>query len=182
MKAVPLGTSNTYAVYCLPQPLISKRHLRIQQMSLSRSLQLLTKARVPCARAFASSTLTPINTEKAPAAVGPYSQAVAANGFIYVSGQLPLDTATKKFVSDTDVSLQAKKCLENMSEILKAANSDMSKVVKTTILLADIADFPKVNAVYAEFFKAPYPARATFAVKALPLGALVEIEAVAVPK
>ena len=120
-----------------------------------------------------------IHTENAPAAVGPYSQAIAANGMIFVSGQLPLDPKTMKFVSDTDVALQTKQCLTNMKAILESAGSGMDKVCKTTILLHDIADFPKVNAAYAEFFKTTLPARATYAVKGLPMGALVEIEAVA---
>jgi 2-iminobutanoate/2-iminopropanoate deaminase len=120
-----------------------------------------------------------IHTDNAPAAVGPYSQAMSANGMIFVSGQLPLDPATMKFVHDTDVTLQTKQCLANMKAILESTGSSMDKVAKTTILLADIADFPKVNAAYAEVFTKTLPARATFAVKDLPLGARVEIEAVA---
>ena len=130
-------------------------------------------------RAFAS-TPVKIHSDAAPAAVGPYSQAVAANGIIWVSGQLPIDPKTGKFNSDTDVALQTAQCLKNMEMTLKAGNSNLDHVVKTTILLADMADFPKVNEVYASFFKKLLPARATYAVKGLPKGALVEIEAVAV--
>jgi 2-iminobutanoate/2-iminopropanoate deaminase len=129
-----------------------------------------------------SSKVQKVHTDKAPAAVGPYSQATRANGMIFVSGQLPLDPVTMKFNSETDVALQAHQCLTNMKNILEAANSDMNHVMKTTILLNDIGDFAKVNKVYAEFFVQNLPARACYAVDKLPLGALVEIEAVAVEK
>ena len=120
-----------------------------------------------------------IHTENAPAAIGPYSQAIAAGNTIYVSGQLPIDPATGAFAGD-DITSQTRQSLTNMKNILIEAGTDMSAVVKTTVLLADIADFAAMNAVYAEFFSAPYPARAAFQVACLPKNALVEIECVAV--
>lgn len=122
---------------------------------------------------------TAIHTEHAPAAIGPYSQAVKAGNIIYISGQLPVIPATGEF-SGPDIASQTRQSLTNIQNILKEAGADMSKVVKTTVLLADIKDFAAMNAVYAEFFTEPYPARAAFQVAAIPKGALVEIEAVAV--
>jgi len=120
-----------------------------------------------------------IATESAPKAIGPYSQGIRASGnFVFVSGQLGLDPKTGDFAAP-DVEGQTQRALENMGEILKAANSSFDKVVKTTILLKDIADFPKVNAVYGRFFPNEPPARATYAVAALPKNGLVEIEAIA---
>ena len=120
-----------------------------------------------------------IHTENAPAAIGPYSQAIQAGNTIYVSGQLPIDPATGAFAG-SDIASQTRQSLTNMKNILIEAGTDMSAVVKTTVLLADIADFAAMNAVYAEFFSAPYPARAAFQVACLPKNALVEIECVAV--
>ena len=120
-----------------------------------------------------------IHTENAPAAIGPYSQAIQAGNTIYVSGQLPIDPATGAFAGN-DIASQTRQSLTNMKNILIEAGTDMSAVVKTTVLLADIADFAAMNAVYAEFFSAPYPARAAFQVACLPKTALVEIECVAV--
>ncbi len=120
-----------------------------------------------------------IHTENAPAAIGPYSQAIQAGNTIYVSGQLPIDPATGAFAGE-DIAAQTRQSLTNMKNILAAAGADMSNVVKTTVLLADIADFAAMNAVYAEFFTAPFPARAAFQAAALPKNALVEIECVAV--
>ena len=120
-----------------------------------------------------------IHTENAPAAIGPYSQAIQAGNTIYVSGQLPIDPATGAFAGN-DIASQTRQSLTNMKNILIEAGADMSAVVKTTVLLADIADFAAMNAVYAEFFSAPYPARAAFQVACLPKNALVEIECVAV--
>lgn len=122
---------------------------------------------------------TPISTDKAPAAIGPYSQAVRGGDTIYVSGQLPIDPATGAFAG-ADVKAQTRQSLMNMKAILQAAGTDMDKVVKTTVLLKDIADFGAMNEVYAEFFSEPYPARAAYQVVALPKDALVEIECVAV--
>lgn len=119
-----------------------------------------------------------INTANAPAAIGPYSQAIADNGFVYVSGQLPIDPAVGKITAET-IEDQTRQALENMMAILSAAGLDANSVVKTTVYLSDIANFGGMNGVYAEYFSAPYPARAAFQVAALPQGALVEIEAVA---
>ncbi|MDO4622330.1 MAG: RidA family protein [Eubacteriales bacterium] len=120
-----------------------------------------------------------IHTEQAPAAIGPYSQAVQAGNTIYVSGQIPVDPATGAFAGE-DIVTQTRQSLTNISNILKAAGTDMSHVVKTTCLLADINDFAAMNEVYATFFTEPYPARAAFEAANIPKGALVEIEAVAV--
>lgn len=120
-----------------------------------------------------------INTPNAPAAIGPYSQAIQAGNTIYVSGQLPIDPATGAFAGD-EIKAQTRQSLTNMKNILIEAGTDMSAVVKTTVLLANIADFAAMNEVYAEFFSAPYPARAAFQVACLPKNALVEIECVAV--
>ena len=120
-----------------------------------------------------------IHTDNAPAAIGPYSQAVQAGNTIYVSGQLPIDPATGAFAGE-DITAQTRQSLNNINAILAEAGADMSNVVKTTVLLANIADFAAMNAVYAEFFTAPFPARAAFQAAALPRNALVEIECVAV--
>ena len=122
--------------------------------------------------------LTAVHTANAPAAIGPYSQAVCAGGFVYVSGQIPLDPATGEFAGP-DIRTQTRQCLKNIAAILAAAGSGMDRVVKTTVLLKDIGDFAAMNEVYAEAFTAPYPARAAFEAAALPKGALVEIECVA---
>lgn len=120
-----------------------------------------------------------IHTDNAPAAIGPYSQAIQAGNTIYVSGQLPIDPATGAFAGE-DIAAQTRQSLLNIKAILAEAGADMSNVVKTTVLLANIADFAAMNAVYAEFFTAPFPARAAFQAAALPKNALVEIECVAV--
>ncbi|OUP23007.1 RidA family protein [Gemmiger sp. An194] len=123
---------------------------------------------------------TAISTEKAPAAIGPYSQAIQAEGkTIYVSGQLPVDPATGAFAGE-DIQSQTRQSLENIKAILATAGADMSSVVKTTVLLKNIADFGAMNEVYAQYFQQPFPARAAFQVGALPKDALVEIECVAV--
>ena len=118
-----------------------------------------------------------IDTENAPAAVGPYSQALSGNGFVFTSGQLPLDPRTKTIPES--IEEQATIALTNLKNILEAAGSGMNKVMKTTVFLADINDFSAVNGVYATFFGRPFPARSCFAIKDLPLGAKVEIEAIA---
>ncbi|MDR2287351.1 MAG: RidA family protein [Prevotellaceae bacterium] len=120
-----------------------------------------------------------INTDKAPAAVGPYSQAVEVNNTLYVSGQIPVDPKTGKFVSDTDVKEQAQQVLKNVGQILDAAGYSFKDVVKSTVLLKSISDFAAVNEVYASFYTENLPARAAFEVANLPLGALVEIETIA---
>ncbi|XP_004549237.2 2-iminobutanoate/2-iminopropanoate deaminase isoform X2 [Maylandia zebra] len=120
-----------------------------------------------------------VNTASAPAAIGPYSQAVIVDRTMYISGQLGMDVASGKLV-DGGVQAQAKQALINIGEILKAAGCDYSNVVKTTVLLADINDFNNVNEVYKTFFSSNFPARAAYQVAALPRGGLVEIEAIAV--
>ncbi len=113
----------------------------------------------------------------APAAVGPYSSAVECGGVVYVSGQLPADPATGAFPEG--IEAQTRQSLDNLKAAVEAAGLEMDDILKTTVLLSDISNFAAMNAVYAEYFKAPYPARAAFQVAALPKGALVEIEAVA---
>ena len=119
-----------------------------------------------------------ISTTKAPAAIGPYSQAIEVNGFVYASGQIPIDPATGQFV-EGGIKEQTRQSLTNAQNILKEAGTDLSHVVKTTVYLSDIANFAPMNEVYAEFFNEPYPARSAVAVKDLPKGALVEIEVLA---
>lgn len=118
-----------------------------------------------------------ISTDKAPAAIGPYSQAIKCGSMVYVSGQLPLDPATGKMPEATPD--QARQCLTNIKSILEAAGTSLDKVVRVGIFMTDLADFKPVNEVYATFFTADCPARATVQVAALPLGAKIEIEAVA---
>ena len=120
-----------------------------------------------------------LHTDKAPAAVGPYSQAIEANGFIFASGQLPIDPSTNAF-AEGGVKEQTRQSLTNARNVLAAAGVDLSHVVKTTVFLSDMDNFAAMNEVYAEFLKEPYPARSAIAVKALPKGALVEVECIAV--
>jgi 2-iminobutanoate/2-iminopropanoate deaminase len=120
-----------------------------------------------------------INTEKAPKAVGSYSQAVEVNNTLYISGQIPVDPETGKFTSDTDVREQARQALKNVGQILDAAGYSFNDVVKSTVFLKNIGDFAAVNEVYATFYSDSLPARAAFEVANLPLGALVEIETIA---
>ena len=119
-----------------------------------------------------------IHTNNAPAAIGPYSQAIEVNGFVFASGQIPIDPATGDFV-EGGIKEQTKQALTNASNILKEAGTDLSHVVKTTVYMADMGDFAAMNEIYAQFFNEPYPARSAVAVKALPKGALVEIEVLA---
>jgi 2-iminobutanoate/2-iminopropanoate deaminase len=118
-----------------------------------------------------------IETAKAPAAIGPYSQAIAKDGFLFVSGQLPLDPSTGE-VAGATAAQQVEQCLKNMSAIAEAAGTTLSKTVKTTVLLVDLGEFAAVNEVYSRFFGEPYPARACYQVVALPKGVRVEVEAV----
>lgn len=120
-----------------------------------------------------------ISTENAPKAVGPYSQAVEANGTLYVAGQVPLNPETMKVV-DGGIQEQTQRVMKNIGAILEAAGYSYSNVVKCTCLLADMADFKAMNEVYSQFFPENPPARVAFAVKDLPLGVLIEIEAIAV--
>lgn len=122
---------------------------------------------------------TAISTTQAPAAIGPYSQAIEANGTIYVSGQLPINPATGEFAEGGIKELTAQS-LTNIKNILAEAGLTMANVVKTSVFLADMADFVEMNEVYAQFFSAPFPARSAVAVKTLPKGARIEIECIAV--
>lgn len=120
-----------------------------------------------------------ISTTAAPGAIGPYSQAVEINGTLYISGQVPIDPATGKMV-EGGITEQTTQALKNIKAILTAAGYSLNDVVKSTCLLSDMSDFKAMNEVYAKFYTSDQPARAAFAVKALPLGALIEIETVAV--
>ena len=120
-----------------------------------------------------------IQTTKAPAAIGPYSQAVEANGFVFASGQLGINSATGEFV-EGDVQAQTRQALTNARAIMNEAGLDLNNVIKTTVFLSDMANFAAMNEIYAEFFSEPYPARSAVAVKTLPKNALVEVECIAV--
>lgn len=119
-----------------------------------------------------------IHTEQAPAAIGPYSQAIHAGRLVFVSGQLPVDPATGTF-AEGGIKELTRQSLTNMKHILEAEGLTMAQVVKTTVFLADIADFAEMNEVYAQFFSQPFPARSAIAVKTLPKNARVEIECIA---
>ena len=120
-----------------------------------------------------------ISTDKAPAAIGPYSQAIEAGGMVFASGQLPIAPATGAFV-EGGVKEQTRQSLTNVQNILREAGGDLSHVVTTTVFLSDMANFGAMNEVYAEFFTQPFPARSAVAVKTLPKDALVEVECIAV--
>ncbi|MDR1660779.1 MAG: RidA family protein [Desulfovibrio sp.] len=121
-----------------------------------------------------------VETGKAPGAVGPYSQALSVGSLIFTSGQLPIEATTKAMPEG--IKEQTAISLTNVKNILEAAGSGLDRVVKTTVYLANIEDFAAMNEIYASFFQKPFPARSCFAVKALPLGAKVEIEAIAAPR
>lgn len=125
------------------------------------------------------STRTVVNTDKAPAAIGPYSQAISAGGLLFCSGQVPLDPATKAVVTG-GVEPQTRQVLANLEAVLVAGGASFASVVKTTIYLTDMSDFQAVNAIYAECFTSAPPARATVQVSRLPLDVRVEIDAIAV--
>ena len=122
-----------------------------------------------------------IHTDDAPKAIGPYSQAIRTGDFVFCAGQIPLDPATGTIV-EGDISVQTRRALTNLTNVLRAAGSDISRVLKTTVFLANMDDFKAMNAVYAEFFASEPPARSTVQVSRLPAGALVEIEAIAITK
>ena len=123
-------------------------------------------------------TLEIVESKEAPAAIGPYSQAIRANGLVFCSGQIPIDPATGKFVAG-GIAEQTEQVLKNLSAVLEAAGSSLERVVKTTVFLADMAEFAEMNEVYGRFFTGQTPARATVAAAGLPRDARVEIEAVA---
>jgi 2-iminobutanoate/2-iminopropanoate deaminase len=118
-----------------------------------------------------------IQIANAPAAIGPYSQAIVKDGFLFISGQIPLDPATGELVGQ-DAAQQIEQCLKNLRAIAEGAGSSLAKTVKTTVLLTDLGEFAAVNEVYSQFFTEPYPARACYQVVALPKGARVEVEAI----
>lgn len=120
-----------------------------------------------------------LHSEKAPKALGPYSQAICAGGFVFASGQVPIDPATGEF-AEGRIKEQTKQSLTNVTNVLAEAGIDLSHVVKTTVFLSDMANFAAMNEVYSTFFSEPFPARSAVAVKTLPKNALVEIEVVAV--
>ncbi len=122
-----------------------------------------------------------IETSKAPGAVGPYSQAIKAGNLLFTSGQLPIDPATGKMAEGT-ITDRAHQAIKNLAAIVEEAGGKLDDVVKTTVFLADIADFQAVNEVYAQYFPAPFPARSAYQVAALPLGADIEIEAIVLIK
>ena len=119
-----------------------------------------------------------ISTTNAPAAIGPYSQAVEANGFLFISGQVPINPATGK-VEETTITGQAEQVFANINAILTEAGYSFTDVIKSTVFITDMADFGAMNEVYKKYYQSECPARSAFAVKALPLGALVEIETIA---
>lgn len=120
-----------------------------------------------------------VSTEKAPKAIGPYSQAIEAGGMVFVSGQLPIDPATGMF-AEGGIKEQTRQSLTNAKHILEEAGTDLAHVVKTTVFLSDMDNFAAMNEVYAEFFSMPFPARSAVAVKTLPKNALVEVECFAI--
>ena len=122
-----------------------------------------------------------IESSDAPGAVGPYSQAIQVGNIVFTSGQLPIDPITGK-IPEGPISVRAHQALKNLSSIVVEAGASLDDVVKTTVFLTDIAEFQEVNAIYAEYFKSPYPARSAFQVAALPLGADIEIEAIVLIK
>ncbi len=120
-----------------------------------------------------------ILTNTAPAPIGPYSQAIEIGSLVFCSGQIPLDPSNGSIVGEGDVEAQTKQVMKNISEVLKKAELSFSNVVKTTIFLKSMGDFPKVNAIYSESFSAPFPARSTVEVARLPKDVLVEVEVIA---
>jgi 2-iminobutanoate/2-iminopropanoate deaminase len=123
---------------------------------------------------------TVVRTSAAPAAIGPYSQAIRAGAFVFVSGQIPLDPATGALVEDLSIESQTRQCLRNLAGILSGAGTTLDRAVKVTIYLADMQSFGQVNRVYAEFFGDEPPARATVEVSALPMGVDVEMDCIAI--
>jgi 2-iminobutanoate/2-iminopropanoate deaminase len=120
-----------------------------------------------------------LQTDLAPQAIGPYSQAVVCNSMVYCSGQLGIDPTTKEFISDSDVKLQTHQIMKNIQSILRTQKISLNHIIKTVIYLSDMNNFSLVNSAYKEYFTTPYPARSTVEVSYLPLGALVEIEVIA---
>ena len=117
------------------------------------------------------------STEKAPQAIGPYSQAIVANGFLFTSGMVPIDPATNQLV-EGDITVQAKQAISNLKNLIEASGSSCDKVVKTTVFIKDMNDFAKINEVYAKYFTEPYPARSCVEVARLPKDVLLEVETI----
>ncbi|KAH7101448.1 Endoribonuclease L-PSP/chorismate mutase-like protein [Auriculariales sp. MPI-PUGE-AT-0066] len=134
--------------------------------------------RLPLPRAMSSSAITPVISASAPAAIGPYSQALKANGFVFISGCIPLDPATKDIVPG-DVVAQTKQALKNLKAVVEASGSSVDKIVKTLVFVKDMNDFARINEVYGEFFGEHKPARSLVEVSRMPKDVLFEIEAVA---
>lgn len=147
-------------------------------MAVKKAATKKAVAKKPVLKASRPTKRTVIATELAPKAIGPYSQGIRANGFVFCAGQTPIDPATSKLI-EGDIAAQTRRVLQNLSAILDAAGTSLGKVVKTTVFLTDMANFKAMNEVYAEFFPQHPPARSTFAVAGLPLGASVEIECIA---
>ncbi|MEO7190557.1 MAG: RidA family protein [Vicinamibacterales bacterium] len=124
-------------------------------------------------------TRVPVSTTGAPAAIGPYSQAIRAGGFVFTSGQIPLDPATATLING-DITAQTERVIQNLSEVLAAAGSSLDAVVRTTVYLIDISEFGAMNEVYARYFQEPAPARSTIQAAKLPRDARIEIDAIAV--
>lgn len=155
--------------------------VRLGAAASRSSLSFSSGRRRPVAASLSTSATVvkeAVQTEKAPPALGPYSQAIKANNLVFVSGVLGLNPETRKFISE-NVEEQTEQVMKNMGEILKASGASYSSVVKTTIMLADLQDFNKVNEIYGKYFPAPAPARSTYQVAALPLNARIEIECIA---
>ena len=140
----------------------------------SFTIQLAHPAQVTCLEDMKKV----ISTPKAPAAIGPYSQAIRVGNLVYTSGQIPIDPATGSFV-EGGIKEQTRQSLTNVKAILEEAGTSMANVIKTTVFMADMTDLADMNSIYAEFFTEPFPARSAVAVKTLPKGALVEIEVIA---
>ena len=151
---------------------------RRKALAFLSSLAVL-KTKLPARSLRSQPMQEEIKTDKAPKAIGPYSQAIVANGFVFASGQIPIDPATGELNTGT-IEEQTRQVLKNLTAVLEAAGTSLHKVVKATVFLQDMNDFTRMNAVYGEFFKPPYPARAAVQVARLPKDVKVEIEAVAV--
>lgn len=119
----------------------------------------------------------PIHSDQAPAAVGPYSQAIATDGLLFTSGMIPINPQTGK-IAEADIETHAHQVFRNLQAVAEAAGTELSKALKVTVFLTNMADFQRVNGVYAQYFQQPYPARSAIQVAALPLGAAIEVEAV----
>lgn len=144
------------------------------------SLTVMAAILVAGAAALTAQSLkTEVKSDKAPKAVGPYAQAITAGSLVFCSGQIPIDPATGKLV-EGGIEAQTRQVLLNLKVVLEAAGSSLDQVVKSTVMIMDMADFAAMNKVYAEFFKAPFPARATFQVSGLAMGAKVEIDCIAI--